>query len=105
MPPQQERHSGAQADRNVVRDRTLILRILVPGLQTELNNKIHSIQDREDSNNASTTGAPPGSSGVSLGGMGGRSSGSGAKSADQILNLDGVSCIPSSVGDTLWRFM
>lgn len=79
------------ADRNIVRDRTLILRVLVPGLHTRLNDQINSIQEGED----------PSSS--SAGGNGG--AGSGSRSAgDRLLNLDGVTCVPSNSDKTMWHF-
>lgn len=77
-------------NRNLVRDKTLVLRVLVPGLHTSLNDK---------QINAKKENEPP--SGVS---SGGGSSGESRLGADQILNLDGVTCIPSNKGSTLWYF-
>mmetsp|Transcript_25770 Transcript_25770/g.43990 ORF Transcript_25770/g.43990 Transcript_25770/m.43990 type:complete len:382 (+) Transcript_25770:88-1233(+) len=72
-------------DRNIVRDRTLVLRVLVPGLHTSLNDKINSKKEADVSTPSST-------------------SGSSSMSADQLLNLDGVTCLPSSSDPTLWHF-
>lgn len=69
-------------DQNIVRDRTLVLRVLVPGLHTSLNDKIHSKQEGEHSSSLSPA----------------------TISADQLLNLDGVTCSPASTGSTLWHF-
>ena len=82
-------------DRNIVRDRTLVLRVLVPGLHTRLNDKITSIQEGEDSKPVTPVNAS--ASGISVGGAK-------SLSADQLLNLDGVACLPSSKGSTLWHF-
>jgi len=71
-------------NRNIVRDKTLILRVLVPGLHTRLNDKI----------NAKNEGEPPQPSPTNSVRM----------SADQILSLDGVACLPSCSGSTLWHF-
>lgn len=83
---------------NTVRDRTLVLRVLVPGLHTSLNDKINSKKEGGDdpllsSSVAAGVGAP------SVGGP--HRTGSGA---DQLLNLDGVTCLPSQSGSTLWHF-
>jgi hypothetical protein len=68
---------------NIVRDRTLVLRILVPGLHTRLNDKINTLQETEGA-------VTPTAGGVTK--------------ADKILNLEGVACLPSSIGSTLWHF-
>mmetsp|Transcript_34701 Transcript_34701/g.82966 ORF Transcript_34701/g.82966 Transcript_34701/m.82966 type:complete len:384 (+) Transcript_34701:215-1366(+) len=81
-------------NRNLVRDNTLVLRVLVPGLHTSLNDKINAKKESEPL-------ASPPSSGVPSGGS---SSGGSRLGADQILNLDGVTCIPSNKGSTLWHF-
>ncbi|KAL7535090.1 hypothetical protein ACHAXR_006257 [Thalassiosira sp. AJA248-18] len=75
-------------DKNIVRDRTLILRVLVPGLHTSLNDKINAKKDGEDSSSSSAATSPGGQ----------------RMSADKILNLDGVTCMPSAKGSTLWHF-
>ena len=75
-------------NRNLVRDNTLVLRVLVPGLHTSLADKINAKKESE-----------PQASTSSGGGGGGSRPG-----ADQILNLEGVTCIPSNKGSTLWHF-
>lgn len=77
-------------NQNIVRDRTLVLRILVPGLHTRLNDKINTLQE---ANSGSST---------PVSGLGGAHNNN--KGADKILDLDGVSCLPSSSGSTLWHF-
>lgn len=84
---------------NIVRDRTLVLRVLVPGLHTQLSDKLLAKQEGADNN---TNNNPTPTSNVSSGTSSGSSSG--GASADQILNLEGVSCLPSSAGSTLWNF-
>lgn len=81
-------------DRNAVRDRTLVLRILVPGLHTSLNDKINSKKEGDEHSTSSSTGAHSHS----------QSNSQRTHSADQLLNLDGVTCLPSSSGSTLWHF-
>jgi len=85
-------------DRNIVRDRTLVLRVLVPGLHTSLNDKINSKKEGDDSQSslsisAAAAAAPSNSS-----------SSHQRINADQLLNLEGVTCLPSSSGSTLWHF-
>lgn len=77
-------------NQNIVRDRTLVLRILVPGLHTRLNDKINNLQE------SGATSTPTSSGGL----------GDAAKNtkAENILNLEGVTCLPSSNGSTLWHF-
>lgn len=72
--------------KNIVRDRTLVLRILVPGLHTCLNDKINAKKEEDPVLSSSAAAS------------------SGRISADQLWNLDGVTCLPSSEGSTLWRF-
>ena len=77
-------------NQNIVRDRTLVLRILVPGLHTRLNDKINNLQE------SGATSTPTSSGGLE----------DAAKNtkAENILNLEGVTCLPSSNGSTLWHF-
>jgi transcription initiation factor TFIID subunit 7 len=86
-------HKNTTSDRNrdIVRDRTLVLRVLVPGLHTRLNDKINTIQETAASSSSSGTTAAGGTAG-------------GSKAIDQLFNLDGVTCLPSSQGSTLWNF-
>ena len=92
-------------NKNIVRDRTLILRVLVPGLHTSLNDKINSKSSQDDSTSSSsaanlqqssTSGRPMHVSNTNSNITG--------SAADQILNLDGVTCLPSKSGSTLWHF-
>lgn len=81
-------------DRQPIRDRTLILRILVPGLETRLRDKMKEVEDSETESKG--PGAP------SAGTPGGSSSSSSAK--ETLLDLDGVTCEPTQEGSTLWNF-
>lgn len=86
---------------NIVRDRTLVLRVLVPGLHTQLSDKLLAKQEGADSSSSSNNN-PSASS--SSGGGTNNSSNNSSSAADQILNLEGVTCLPSSAGSTLWHF-
>lgn len=88
----------ASHDRNIVRDRTLVLRVLVPGLHTSLRDKINAKNNEDDK-----PGTPASTAAAASSGMGG-SAGQQRMSADQLLNLDGVTCMPSKIGSTLWHF-
>eukprot|EP00984_Skeletonema_dohrnii_P029734 scaffold20605_cov110-Skeletonema_dohrnii-CCMP3373.AAC.8 len=90
---------------NIVRDRTLVLRVLVPGLHTQLSDKLLAKQEGADSNSSTSNNNnnnPAATSSSS--GNGGNNSGNSSSAADQILNLEGVTCLPSSAGSTLWHF-
>ena len=98
------------SDRLPVRDRTLILRILVPGLETRLRDKMKEVEDAQQE---ATGGGAPGSS--ASGGGGGvavsphsqshhGSSGGNKSNAELLLNLDGVVCEPTADHSTLWNF-
>lgn len=65
-----------------VRDRTLVLRILVPGLETRLRDKMREMEE-------SAADRPPGSY---------------PEGKDSLLDLDGVLCEPTQEGSTLWNF-
>lgn len=73
-------------DRLPVRDRTLILRILVPGLETRLRDKMKEVEEAESMNNNRNV------------------SSSSAGSKETLLDLDGVSVEPTSNSSTLWNF-
>ena len=93
-------------NKNIVRDRTLILRVLVPGLHTSLNDKINSKKDN-DSGESQSTAAVSSSSFLPTPMLNRRplhAGGSNAITEDQLLNLDGVTCLPSKSGSTLWNF-
>jgi transcription initiation factor TFIID subunit 7 len=87
---------------NIVRDRTLVLRVLVPGLHTQLSDKLLAKQEGADnSNNNNPASSNPASS---SGGGNPNSASTSSSTADQVLNLEGVTCLPSSAGSTLWHF-
>ena len=98
------------SSKNIVRDRTLILRVLVPGLHTSLNDKINAKNgsDDGDNNNNSQSNLLLSSAASALvvqpNRPGSTTTTSNPMSADQIFNLDGVSCLPSKSGSTLWNF-
>ena len=96
------------SNKNIVRDRTLILRVLVPGLHTSLNDKINAknVSDDGDNNNNNNAQSNILSSAASALVQPNRpgSTNNNPMSADQIFNLDGVSCLPSKSGSTLWNF-
>jgi len=85
---------------NIVRDRTLVLRVLVPGLHTQLSDKLLAKQEGADSssNSSNNNNNNPSSGGGNI------STNNNSSAADQILNLEGVTCLPSSAGSTLWHF-
>ena len=91
--------------KNVVRDRTLVLRVLVPGLHTSLHDKINAnnrtVKDEQPSSASSSSRWSTDAASLLLSGS---MSGGGGGGEHQILNLEGVSCIPSSKGSTLWHF-
>ena len=93
-------------NKNIVRDRTLILRVLVPGLHTSLNDKINSKSSSQDDNTNSTSSSLQQSSSSSrpMHLSNNANSNIAGSTADQILNLDGVTCLPSKSGSTLWHF-
>jgi hypothetical protein len=98
-------------DKNIVRDRTLVLRILVPGLHTSLHDKINPNNRAKDepsatSSSSSSSSSWPTDASSSLSGSAFASSFAGGIGGGdhQILSLEGVSCIPSSKGSTLWHF-
>jgi hypothetical protein len=98
---------------NIVRDRTLVLRVLVPGLHTSLNDKISA---KNEGDRGETTTSLLSTSTIttdpSIIGSSGRvgpprtaaiTSSTNLNGSD-ILNLDGVTCLPSASGSTLWHF-
>ena len=97
-------------NKNIVRDRTLILRVLVPGLHTSLNDKINSKSSQDDNNNSTSSSSTANLQQSSTSGRpmhlssGNTNSNITGSAADQILNLDGVTCLPSKSGSTLWHF-
>jgi len=96
------------SNKNIVRDRTLILRVLVPGLHTSLNDKINAKNGSDDGDNNNPQSNILSSAASALVVQPNRPSSTTTSnnpmSADQIFNLDGVSCLPSKSGSTLWNF-
>lgn len=86
-----------------IRDRTLVLRVLVPGLETRLRDKMEEkaaakkeAEGGKGPNGSSSGGHPSSSS------SGRDNSGS---SKEQLLELEGITCEPTSLqGQTLWNF-
>lgn len=71
--------SAKMNDRAPIRDRTLILRILVPGLEARLRDKMKETEEEQGKNNAVVK--------------------------ERILDLDGVACEPTPARNhTLWSF-
>jgi transcription initiation factor TFIID subunit 7 len=75
-------------DRAPIRDRTLVLRILVPGLEARLRDKMKETGEenhKRSGNNNNTVG--------------------GGNNVERILDLEGVTCEPTSARNhTLWNF-
>lgn len=100
-------------DRLSVRDRTLILRVLVPGLETRLRDKMKEVEESEDSSSSSkdntnndtniNTSSVTFGSGNSGGGSNSNSN-SNSNNKEMLLDLDGVTCEPTSDSCTLWNF-
>lgn len=74
-------------ERQGIRDRTLILRILVPGLETRLRDKMKEVEEAE-AERAATSKSP-----------------SNNKEATSILDLEGVACEPTKDASTLFNFI
>ena len=72
-------------DVNQVRDRTLVLRVLVPGLEARLSDKMKEAED------AAARRVPP-------------STNTGKEPKDILTDLEGVTCEPTKDGSTLWNF-
>jgi transcription initiation factor TFIID subunit 7 len=93
-------------DRMPIRDRTLILRILVPGLETRLRDKMKEVEDTADDNTGGTS-TPNASSSVAGGGPSSSSTHTANQSSsnrETLLDLDGVTCEPTQDKSTLWNF-
>jgi transcription initiation factor TFIID subunit 7 len=84
-------------DRLPIRDRTLILRILVPGLEQRLRDKMKEVEEDV---------------GATIGPAGGRpitpflttGTHNNNNNKETLLDLDGVMCEPTQDGSTLWNF-
>jgi len=71
---------------NPVRDRTLVLRVLVPSLEGRLREKM------KDANTSASSRMPLTSNAADY------------LAKETLADLDGVTCEPSSAADTLWKF-
>ena len=80
-------------DRLPIRDRTLILRILVPGLEQRLRDKMKEVEDDA----AATPGLGVGPNTPS-------STTTSSSNKETLLDLEGVMCEPTQDGSTLWNF-
>lgn len=74
-------------DRQPIRDRTLILRILVPGLETRLRDKMKEVEEAEAERAAASKITPTN------------------KETASILDLEGVACEPTKDASTLFNFI
>uniref|UniRef100_A0A7S0TBH4 TAFII55 protein conserved region domain-containing protein n=1 Tax=Pseudo-nitzschia delicatissima TaxID=44447 RepID=A0A7S0TBH4_9STRA len=70
-----------------IRDRALILRVLVPGLETRLRDKMKEAEEAEDVNIDNP-----------------RDKANNATKAETLLDLEGVACVPTQDSSTLWNF-
>jgi transcription initiation factor TFIID subunit 7 len=82
-------------DRLPIRDRTLILRILVPGLEQRLRDKMKEAE--EDA--AASPGVIAAAAGTNT-----SSSSTSSNNKETLLDLEGVMCEPTQDGSTLWNF-
>jgi transcription initiation factor TFIID subunit 7 len=90
-------------DRLPIRDRTLILRILVPGLEARLRDKMKESEDEYISQQQSQQQGQNQNKGGSKNKSPGGRLGEPAK--ERILDLDGVTCEPTPARNrTLWNF-
>jgi transcription initiation factor TFIID subunit 7 len=100
-----------------IRDRTLVLRILVPGLETRLRDKMKELEEAESGVTAGGGGSAAGGVGSSSSGGGGSGAGAGTNNTtssstggggggkESILDLEGVTCEPTEARNrTLWSF-
>lgn len=72
--------------KNPVRDRVLVLRVLVPSLEARLNDKM------KEAEQLASTRMPPGSNAADY------------LSKETLMDLDGVHCEPTTDGSTRWNF-
>lgn len=84
-------------DRAPIRDRTLVLRILVPRLDQRLREKMKEVEEAAAATNSNNGSSPNKSS--SQGGGGGNGP------VESLLDLEGVSCEPTADRNrTMWNF-
>lgn len=92
-------------DLRPIRDRTLVLRVLVPGLETRLRDKMEEkVAAKKEAE--SKSGGPGGSSSLMMTtNRNTDSSSSNSSNKEQLLDLEGVTCEPTSLqSNTLWNF-
>jgi transcription initiation factor TFIID subunit 7 len=77
--------------------RTLVLRILVPGLETRLRDKMKEMEEDADNEERVRAGSTTNNS---TNGNGGNTS----SGKETLWDLDGVTCEPTQNGSTLWNF-
>jgi len=96
-------------DRLGIRDRTLVLRVLVPGLETRLRDKMKEAEEAAD-NDPDTKSALDkanggnGNRGNSGGGSSSNSSNNNNNNKEILIDLEGVACEPTQDRSTLWNF-
>lgn len=87
-------------DRQPLRDRTLVLRILVPGLETRLRDKMKEMEEFADSEERGKASSTASNNNNNNGGGGNSNN----NSKETVWDLDGVTCEPTQNGSTLWNF-
>lgn len=75
----------------MIRDRALILRVLVPGLETRLRDKMKEAEETQDV-------------GVENPASRDNKNSSGTNNKETLLDLEGVACVPTQDSSTLWNF-
>ena len=91
------------SDRQPIRDRVLILRVLLPGLEARLRDKMKEVEDSVPTRaSGSSSPIPSGRGGSSfLSPSSSGNSGSSSDSKGSLLDLDGVTCAPTADGSNL----
>ena len=102
--PERNETNQNMSDRMPIRDRTLILRILVPGLETRLRDKMKEVEETADENSSSNPGAAGGGTGQTSSASTNQPSSSSSSNRETLLDLEGVSCEPTQDNSTLWNF-
>jgi transcription initiation factor TFIID subunit 7 len=92
-------------DRAPIRDRTLILRILVPGLETRLRDKMKETQEAAAITVQENTKANIKTNSINNNSNNNNSSNNNSKTESLLLDLQGVTCEPTAARNrTLWNF-
>jgi len=86
---------------NQVRDKTLVLRVLVPSLETRLRDKMRETEEQAAKTARSNGGGSSATSSYTGMGIGGSSD---SNNKETLFDLDGVTCEPIEDGSTLWNF-